>query len=370
MTSSEPQAIPIGPQALAQVLAITPYKGGEASIPGVAAPIKLSSNENPLGSSPAAIAAYQAAAARLAIYPDGAAADLRSALAMRHGLEAERIVCGAGSDEIFQLLARAYLAPGDEIVQSAHAFLVYRLVAQAAGALTLSAPESALRADVDAMLALIGPRTKMVFLANPNNPTGTYLDNASLERLIEALPAEVLLVLDEAYAEYADAPDYSSGLELARDRPNLLVTRTFSKIYGLAGLRLGWAYAPASVADALNRVRGPFNVNAPAMAAGIAALADEAFVEQSREHNHRERARLFQAIAGLGFGLAPSQGNFLLVDFGGSEQAAKADAHFRAAGLIFRAMGAYGLPGHLRISIGSVAADDAVIAAFARLKRA
>ncbi len=355
------------PTPLAQILAITPYKGGEAVIPGIAHPVKLSSNENPLGASLAAQAAFQAAAGKLAIYPDGGAAELRHAIGVTHGLAPERIICGSGSDEIFQMLARAFLAPGDEIIQSAHGFLVYRLVAQAAGAVTLSAPEQDLCADVDALLALVSPRTKILFLANPNNPTGSWLGAAGIARLHAGLPPRVLLVLDEAYAEYVTAPEYESGLALAAGHDNVLVTRTFSKIYGLASLRLGWAYGPAGIIDALNRVRGPFNVSAPAMAAGIAALTDQEFVARSRAHNSVELARLAAGITGHGFRVAPSAGNFLLVDFASADKAAAADDFFRSRGLIFRAMGAYGLAQYLRISIGSVAADDQVLAAFAAL---
>lgn len=369
--------IPAAPAPLAQILAITPYKGGEAAIPGIAHPIKLSSNENPLGASPAAQAAFVAAAGKLAIYPDGGAFELRHAIGQAHGLAPERIICGSGSDEIFQMLARAFLAPGDEIIQSMHGFLVYRLVAQAAGAVTLSAPEQHLCADVDALLSLVSPRTKILFLANPNNPTGSFLGAGEIARLHAGLPGNVLLVLDEAYAEYVIAVgaeagdngsgDYESGLKRAADHENVLVTRTFSKIYGLASLRLGWAFGPASVIDALNRVRGPFNVSAPAMAAGIAALGDSEFVARSRAHNATERARLAAGIAGCGFRVAPSVANFLLADFGSADGAAAADLHFRSRGLIFRAMGAYGLAQWLRISVGTIAANDAVLAGFAAL---
>lgn len=364
MTAPDPSAAPM---PLAQILAITPYKGGEAAIPGIAHPVKLSSNENPLGASPAAQAAFMAASGNLAIYPDGGAAELRRAIGVAHGLAPDRIICGSGSDEIFQMLARAFLAPGDEIIQSKHGFLVYRLVAQAAGAVTLSAPEQNLRADVDALLALVGPRTKILFLANPNNPTGSFLGAGAIARLHAGLPPHVLLVLDEAYAEYVTAADYQSGLALAAGHENIVVTRTFSKIYGLAALRLGWAFGPAAVIDALNRVRGPFNVSAPAMAAGIAALADQEFVAKSRKHNAAELARLAAGISGHGFAVAPSAGNFLLVDFGSPDRAESADAHFRSHGLIFRAMGAYGLSHCLRISVGSFEADSEVLAAFAAL---
>jgi histidinol-phosphate aminotransferase len=347
---------------LPNILAIEPYKGGESRLPGIEKPIKLASNENPLGCSPAAKAAMIAAAEKLALYPDGSAAALREAIAGRYGIDASRVVCGAGSDEIFQLLARAFLAPGDEIIQSQYAFLVYRLVAQQSGAITLSAPDKDFTVDVDAMLALVTPRTKIVFIANPNNPTGTYVPYADLRRLQAGLPSHVLLVIDAAYAEYVDANDYSSGLEMAGEHANVLMTRTFSKIHGLAALRLGWAYGPASVIDALHKVRGPFNVNAPALAAGVAALADHAFADQSARVNADERARVTAGLTALGYHVTPSVCNFVLVHFA-SGQAALADAFLRSQGLIVRAMGAYGLKDALRLSIGAPTENDALLAA-------
>ncbi len=349
-------------QPLPNIAAIEPYKGGESRLPGFDKPIKLASNENPLGCSPAAKAAMIAAAEKLALYPEGTAETLRQAIAARYGLDAARMVCGSGSDEIFQLLARAYLSAGDEIIQSQYGFLVYRLVAQQSGAATLSAPDKAFTVDVDAMLALVSPRTKIVFIANPNNPTGTYVPYADLRRLHAGLPEHVLLVIDAAYAEYVDANDYSSGLEMAAECPNVLMTRTFSKIHGLAALRLGWAYGPVSVIEALHKVRGPFNVSAPAMAAGAAALADLAFAENSAHTNALERTRVSEALGALGLSVTPSVCNFVLTHFAAGE-AGEADAFLRSRGLIVRAMKAYGLPDALRISIGAPAENDALIAA-------
>jgi histidinol-phosphate aminotransferase len=347
---------------LPNIAAIEPYKGGESRLPGFEKPIKLASNENPLGCSPAAKAAMIAAAEKLALYPEGSALALREAIAARYGIDAARIVCGAGSDEIFQLLARAFLTSGDEIIQSQYAFLVYRLVAQQSGAVTRSAPDRDFRVDVDAMLSLVTPRTKVVFIANPNNPTGTYVPYADLRRLQAGLPAHVLLVIDAAYAEYVEANDYSSGLEMAGEHANVLMTRTFSKIHGLAALRLGWAYGPASVIEALHKVRGPFNVSAPAIAAGVAALSDYGFAEDSARVNAAERARVAEAIGALGFAVTPSVCNFVLVHFVPG-QAGGADGFLRSRGLIVRAMNAYGLPDALRFSIGSPTENDALIAA-------
>lgn len=347
------------------ILDIVPYKGGEAAVPGFDKPWKLSSNENPLGCSPLAKAAYIAAADNLAVYPDGAHQGLRDAIATRYGLDADRIMCGNGSDEIFQLLGRAFLDQGDEVVQSAHGFLVYRLTAQQAGAICISAPETDLTADIDAILACVTPKTKIVFLANPNNPTGTYLPYDAIKRLHAGLPANVLLVLDAAYAEYVHKNDYSSGLELAAEASNVLMTRTFSKIHGLGGARIGWCYGPQIVIDALNRVRGPFNLAGPALAAAQAAIEDTAFAEESAAFNAKERAFMSEALLGLGLDVTPSVGNFLLVGFPTEKgkTASEADDYLRARGLIVRNVKAYGLGGHLRISIGLEEPNRLVISA-------
>lgn len=351
-----------GPQPLANILEIVPYKGGQKLDHGW----KLSSNENPLGCSPKAREAIIAASKSLEIYPDGSASALRGAIAHKYGIDADRIICGAGSDEIFQLLARAYLAPGGEILQSEHGFLVYRLVAQQSGAETISAPEKNLTTDVDAMLERVTPRTKIVFVANPNNPTGTYIPYSEIKRLHAGLPENVLLVLDGAYAEYVRANDYSAGMDLAGEMDNVLVTRTFSKIHGLAALRLGWAYGPESVIDALHRTRGPFNVNALAQVAGIAAIEDDAFQAQSVEHNETEMQRVCLALEGLGFKTVPSVGNFVLIQFEDvkGRRSSDADVFLRARGIVIRDVNVYGLPDCLRLSFGSQEANDDVIAAF------
>ena len=356
-----------GPKALPNILEITPYKGGQKLVGAH----KLSSNENPLGCSPAAQAAVIEAAKHMELYPDGSAGALRDAIGAKYGIEPDRIVCGAGSDEIFQLLGRAYLRPGDNIVQSQHGFLVYRLIAQQAGAETRSAPETDLTTNVDAMLEQVDQNTKIVFLANPNNPTGSYIPYSEVKRLHAALPENVLLVLDGAYAEYVRKNDYSAGMELAGEMANVLVTRTFSKIHGLAALRLGWAYGPANVADALNRTRGPFNVSAVSQAAGIAALNDDAFMAKSVEHNESELIRVKDAVEKAGFKTFPSVGNFVLIEFPeeAGRTSAEADAFLRQEGIVIRDVNVYGLPTCLRASIGTVEQNDDLIAAIEKFSK-
>ncbi len=336
------------------ILEIVPYVGGKSTAAGDRPIAKLSSNEGPLGPSPMAVAAYRALAGELHRYPDGGSVQLRQAIARRHNLDPDHVVCGAGSDELIGLLVRAYAGPGDEVLYSRHGFLMYPLAALAAGAQPVAAPETGLRADVDALLEHVTSRTRLVFLANPNNPTGSYLSGAELRRLRAALPPDVILVVDAAYAEYAEAADYDSGLELAGATPNTVALRTFSKLYGLAALRLGWLTAGPAIADVMNRVRGPFNVSLPAQAAGVAALADEAHAARARAHNRTWLPWLAQELAALGLRAHPSLGNFLLVEFppGSARNAAAANAYLEAEGVIPRQMGAYGLPDCLRISIG------------------
>lgn len=347
------------PKPLANVLEITPYVPGLAAEKGY----KLSSNENPFGCSPKAVEAATKGLQHLEIYPDGGSNLLRNAIAERYGLDANRLVCGAGSDEIFQLLARAYLAPGDEIIQSQYGFLVYRLVAQQSGAKTISVPEKNMTADIDAMLAAVTDKTRIVFLANPNNPTGSYLPFEEVRRLHAGLPENVLLVLDAAYAEYVTKNDYSSGIEMAGSHDNVLMTRTFSKIYGLAALRLGWAYGPAAVIDALNRVRGPFNVNALAQMAGVAALQDDEFARKSAEFNNGEIERMLPAINEIGLKAWPSVANFILIEFpaSGEKTSKAANAFLAERGFIVRDVTAYGLGTCLRVSIGLKEANDGVL---------
>ncbi|MEK9969051.1 MAG: histidinol-phosphate transaminase [Ferrovibrio sp.] len=346
------------------ILDIAPYKGGEAAVPGVTKVHKLSSNETPMGPSPKAMAEFQRLATELHRYPDGAVDRLRRAIAAKYGIPVDNIVCSNGSDEMISLICASYVGPGDEVVYSQYGFMMYPIATQARGAKPVVAKEKNFTSDVDALLAAVTPKTKVVFITNPNNPTGTYISASELKRLRDGLPAGVLLVIDAAYAEYVSRNDYSNGMELVAGRDDTLVLRTFSKIYGLAALRLGWAYAPANVVAVLNRVRGPFNVNAAAQAAGAAALEDEDWLAKSRAHNDAELARVTSALKGLGLDVVPSVANFLLIRFpGGAEQVKGADAALRQAGLILRGMGGYGLTDCLRLSIGTVEEDDKVIAA-------
>lgn len=350
------------------IMDIKPYVPGSEPERAVGDVYKLSANESALGASPRAIEALAQAARAAHLYPDGSATALREALGALHSLDPARIICGAGSDELLQLLPRAYAGPGDTVVQSAHGFLVYAIASKACGAQVRFAPEKNLTADVDALLEAVDETTRLVFLANPNNPTGTYLAEAELRRLREALREDIILVIDAAYAEYIDAPDYSDGAQMVDECPNVVMTRTFSKIYGLGGLRLGWGYFPEDIADVINRIRGPFNVSASAIAAGVAALADQDFVARNRAHNARERAFLTQQLGGMGLEAHPSAGNFLLVRFpdmpghaSGSAAGAIHDFLFER-GVAVRRVGAYGLPDYLRISIGSEAANRRLIA--------
>lgn len=347
------------------VLDIEPYVGGRASVGGVAAPIKLSSNELALGPSPLAVEAYEAAVKNLSIYPEGSAKILRDAIGEAFGLDGARIVCGNGSDELLTMLANAYLRPGDEVLFSEHAFLVYRIATLANSAKPVAVAEKDLRVDVDAMLARVGPKTRMVYLANPNNPTGTYLAHDEVRRLHGGLSPDTLLVIDAAYAEFVRRNDYEAGIEMVAQFPNVVMTRTFSKVYGLAGLRIGWAYCPASVADVLNRIRGPFNVSVPAQYAGAAALKDRAHMQRSVEHNERWRAWLTDAIRKAGLLVDDSVGNFLLIHFPhqAGKTAADADRFLSARGLILRGVANYGLPDCLRLTIGSEEANRKVAAA-------
>ncbi|HJU31404.1 MAG TPA: histidinol-phosphate transaminase [Hyphomicrobiaceae bacterium] len=355
-----------GPVPQSGILDISPYVPGESSVPGGVTPIKLSSNETPLGPSAKAIAAYRALADELHRYPDGAATALRNAVAQKYGLNPERIVCGCGSDELINLIAHAYVGPGDEAIYSEHGFLMYKIATLSSGGTPVVAPEKNHHADVDALLARVTPKTRVVFLANPNNPTGTYLPHDEVRRLHKGLPSSTLLVLDAAYCEYVKRNDYEAGLELVATTSNTVMTRTFSKIYGLAALRLGWAYCPAPVADVLNRVRGPFNVTAPALAAGVAALEDTAHVDFSVAHNDKWLPWVSAEIEKLGLAVTPSVGNFVLIHFpANGKDAASADEFLKARGIIMRRVAAYGLPNCLRMTIGTEDDNRKVVSALA-----
>jgi histidinol-phosphate aminotransferase len=358
MTANRPQPRP-------GVLEIAPYVPGKSTAPGVAKVFKLSSNETPLGPSANALAAYRAAGEHLQDYPDGSATALRDAIGAAFGLDPDRIVCGAGSDDLLNLLARAFLRDGDEAIYTTHGFLVYPIATMSTGAKAIAAPEKDFTASVDAILKAVTPATKIVFLANPNNPTGTYIPFDEVKRLQKALPSNVLLVLDAAYAEYVQRNDYESGIELVATTDNVVMTRTFSKIYGLAALRLGWMYGPAHVVDAVNRIRGPFNVNAPAIAAGIAAIKDATHVERARAHNTQWLAWLTNEIGKLGLPVTPSAANFVLIHFPDTKgrTAKDADAFLTKRGLILRQVGAYKLPNALRMSVGTEEANRLVVQA-------
>ena len=347
------------------ILDISPYVGGRARAPGAKRVFKLSSNETPLGAGKAAREAFLRAADRLEVYPEGSAEILREAIAETYGLNPERIVCGNGSDELLSLLAHCYLRPGDEVLFSEHAFIIYRIATLANSAKPVSVPEKNLRADADAMLAAVTTKTRMIYLANPNNPTGSYLTGEEIRRLHAGLPPQVLLVIDAAYAEYVRRNDYESGIEMVTQFENVVMTRTFSKIYGLAGLRVGWAFCPAPVADVLNRVRGPFNVSIPAQEAAAAAIRDRRHVEAAIAHNDHWREWLIEHIRKLGLRADDSVANFVLIHFppDGPHNAERADEFLTARGLILRAVGNYGLPDCLRLTVGSEEANRLVVAA-------
>jgi histidinol-phosphate aminotransferase len=346
---------------------ISPYVGGEAKAAGVERPIRLASNESALGPSSKAIAAYRALAGEIHRYPDGDAQALREVLGQCHGIDPARIVCGAGSDELITLLLRCYAGPGDEVLYSRHGFLMYPINAMAVGATPIAAPEREQTTDVDAVLARVTERTRLVFIANPNNPTGTYLGAPEIARLHAGLPASVLLAIDAAYAEFVNRNDYEPGIALVSRAENVVMLRTFSKIYALAGLRLGWAYCPPAIADVLNRVRGPFNVSAAAQAAGIAAVEDLEGLNRARAHNKRWLPWFSERLAALDLPLTSSVANFVLARFPDDslKNADSAFAFLQSRGILTRKMAAYGLPQHLRITIGTGPEMETVAAALA-----
>lgn len=347
------------PQPKPGISAIAPYAPGKSKAEGAARIIKLSSNENPWGPSPHAVAAFQAQATQLHRYPDGAHLALREAIAKTQQLPLEQIICGCGSDELIGLLIHAYAGQGDEVLYSAHGFLMYKIYAQGNGATPVTAPEKNLTADVDALLAAVTPRTKILFLANPNNPTGTLLPFSEVRRLRAALREDIILGLDAAYAEYlADGED---GRALVTEGTNTVVFHTLSKIYGLPALRVGWGYAPPHIIDILNRIRSPFNVNSAALAAGIAAINDQPYIAEMRLKNEVERSRVSDAIRALGYTVVESHTNFVLVKFGA--QASAVNAHLVSHGVIVREVGAYGLSDYLRISIGTTEENTVLLAA-------
>src|SRR5690349_16834561 len=317
------------PRPRPEVLQISPYVGGESSVPGVNRVLKLSSNEGAFGVPPGAQEAYRRTAEELHRYPDGDATELRRAIGARFKLDPARIVCGGGSDDLIYQLALAYGGHGRDIIMTAHGFAIYQIAGTAAGSRVIKTPERDLTADVDAMLAAVSPATRIVFLANPNNPTGSMIPASEVERLRAGLPPEVLLVLDAAYSEYVDRPDYDPGIKLVDAGESTVMTRTFSKIFGLGGLRIGWCYAPPHVVDVLNRVRGPFNVSKAAQAAAIAAVNEPGWLERSRAHNKQFRDKLTADLGAIGIKVWPSVCNFVLADFSAPERAERANAFLR-----------------------------------------
>ena len=336
-----------------EVLAIAAYVAGESKVQGVNRIIKLSSNEGAFGPPPGAQEAYRQVAAEIHRYPDGGSGALRRAIGARFGLDPERIVCGTGSDELIQHLCHIYGGPGADIIMSMHGFTMYQISGTYSGARVLKVPERNLTADVDNLLGALTEATRIVFLANPNNPTGSLLPEAEMERLRRGLPPEVLLVIDAAYAEYVTDPGYDPGTALVDAGENTIMLRTFSKVFGLGGMRVGWGYGPPAVIDAINRVRGVFNVNIAAQAAAVAALAEPDWVERSVAHNVEWRGRLAAELEAAGVKAWPSHGNFILADFGTAARAKGADAFLRGRGLIVRGMAPYDLPQCLRITVGT-----------------
>ncbi|ABV94679.1 histidinol-phosphate aminotransferase [Dinoroseobacter shibae DFL 12 = DSM 16493] len=348
------------------IMDIALYEGGASKVDGLDTVIKLSSNENPLGPSPAAIAAYKAAAGELHRYPSTDHAGLRGAIAEVYGLDPERIICGAGSDEIIAFLCQAYVGPGDEVIHTEHGFAMYRISTLAAGGTPVEVPERERVTDVDAILAGVTDRTRLVFIANPNNPTGTMIGGNALARLADGLPEGCLLVLDGAYAEYV--PDYDAGKALVESRENVVMTRTFSKIYGLGALRVGWGYGPRHVIDVLNRVRGPFNLSTGALAAAEAAVRDRAYTETCRAENAKWRGWLASELAALGIPSDTSSANFVLARFASPEEAGACDDFLKARGIIVRRVSGYKLPAALRMTVGDAEGCRALVDAVAAFK--
>ena len=350
------------------IMDIALYQGGASKIPGQEDPLKLSSNENPFGCSPKAASAVADAALGMHRYPTTDHASLRETIAEVHGLDAGRIICGVGSDEILNLLAYAYAGPGDEVLYPEHGFSMYRIFALTAGATPVMAPEKDRRVDVDAIISRITDATRLIYIANPANPTGTAIDQAAIARLAEAVPSSCLLVLDGAYAEFFEG--YDGGAALVDSRENVVMTRTFSKLYGLGGLRVGWGYAQQDVIDVLNRLRGPFNLSTVALAGAEQAMRDRAFVDNCLTQNAEQRVRLTQGLRQLGIACDDSEANFVLARFADEPEALAADAHLKAAGILVRLIKGYGFPDALRITVGRPEDTTRVLQALATFKEA
>ena len=344
------------PQPLAGLKNIAPYIGGESEITGFDRIVKLASNEGAFGPSPKTLEAINAIGNDFHRYPDGDCNELRELISERNNLPKDNIICSAGSDELISLLCRSYAGPGDEILYLAHGFAMYPIYGRTVGADIVAAPENGITVDVDQLLAHVTEKTRLLFIANPNNPTGTYIPKSEVQRLIDGLSKDVLLVLDSAYAEFVDREDFSNGAEFVTANENVVMLRTFSKIYGMGGLRLGWGYAPDEVIDILNRMRSPFNVAYPAMVAGVAAIQDDEFLKMSQEHNIKWLKWTTDSIRDLGLEVPDSVCNFVIVRFpedkGTNATAESADVFLKSKGIIVRRLGGYGLPDALRISIG------------------
>ena len=348
------------------IMDIALYQGGAAHVAGMANAVKLSSNENPFGPSDKAKDAFQRSVHQLHRYPNTDHASLRQAIADVHKLDAARVICGVGSDEIIHFLCQAYAGPGDEVLFTEHGFLMYRISAMAAGATPVEVAERERTTDVDALLAACTPNTKLVFIANPNNPTGTMIGAADVARLAEGLPPQAILVLDGAYAEFVDG--FDGGLALLESRSNVVMTRTFSKIYGLGGLRIGWGYGPQAIIDVLNRIRGPFNLSNTQLETAEAAVRDQDYVTKCRADNARLRVWLAQSLAEVGVPSDVSMANFVLARFADEAEAAACDAYLQSQGLIVRHPKGYKLPHCLRITVGDEAACRRVAHAIAQFK--
>lgn len=348
------------------ILDIALYQGGASHVDGVTDIIKLSSNENPFGPSPAAIDAARASADSLHRYPPTDHADLRAAIGDVHGLDPDRIICGVGSDEIIAFLCYAYAGPGDEVVYTEHGFSMYRISALAAGATPVEVPEVNRTTDVDALIAGCTDRTRLVFIANPNNPTGTMIDMVEVTRLADGIPDHAILVLDGAYAEFV--PGYDGGASLADSRPNVVMTRTFSKVYGLGALRVGWGYGARDIIDVLNRVRGPFNLSTTALDTARAAVLDRDYVAWCLDQNATWRAWLAAELARVGVPSDPSHANFILAQFASAAEADACDAFLKSRGLIVRRVAGYKLPQCLRMTVGDERSCRALADAVAAFK--
>ncbi|MGY6411421.1 MAG: histidinol-phosphate transaminase [Alkalilacustris sp.] len=348
------------------ILDIALYQGGESAIPGQREAIKLSSNENPLGPSPRAVEAFKRAGHGLHRYPSSDHAALRAAIGSVHGLDPARVLCGAGSDEVIAFLCQAYAGPGDEVIHTEHGFAMYRISALAAGATPVSVPERQRTVDIEAILDACTERTRLVFIANPANPTGTMLGADAVARLAEGLPDRALLVLDGAYAEYTEVDD--GAVRLATERPDVVITRTFSKVHGLGGLRIGWGYGPKPVIDVLNRLRGPFNLSSAQQDAAEAAILDRAHVTRCVAENARLRTWLAASLREIRVDCDDSHANFVLARFDSATEAGACDAHLKESGLIVRRVAGYGLPNCLRITVGDEAACRRVVHAIAQFR--